>query len=52
MKTRKKIENIVNKTFIDDNRTEDIKQMYADKYQNFAESLSKFISKKKDEQSK
>jgi hypothetical protein len=50
MKTRKKIENIVNKTFIDDNRTEDIKQMYADKYRNFAESLSKFISEKKDEQ--
>ena len=50
MKTRKKIENIVNKTFIDDNRTEDIKQMYADKYKNFAESLSKFISEKKDEQ--
>lgn len=47
MKTRKKIENIVNKTFIDDNRTEDIKQMYADKYQNFALSLSNFISEKK-----
>lgn len=49
MKTRKKIENIVNKTFIDDNRDEDIKQMYADKYQNFAESLSKFISEKLEE---
>jgi hypothetical protein len=47
-KTRKKIEKIVNDTFINDNRTEDIKQMYADKYRNFAESLSKFISKKKD----
>jgi hypothetical protein len=52
MKTRKKIENIVNKTFIDDNRTEDIKQMYASKYRNFAESLSNFISEKKDEQTR
>ena len=49
MKTRKKIENIVNKTFIDDNRTEDIKQMYTDKYQNFALSLSNFINEKKNE---
>jgi len=49
IKTRRKIETIVNKTFIDDNRTEDIKQMYATKYRNFAESLSKFISEKKDE---
>jgi hypothetical protein len=48
-KTRRKIETIVNKTFIDDNRTEDIKQMYADKYRNFAESLSNFISEKKAE---
>ena len=31
MKTRKKIESIVNKTYIDDNRTEDIKQMYEEK---------------------
>jgi hypothetical protein len=30
-KTRTKIEKIVNKTFIDDNRTEDIKQMYEEK---------------------
>lgn len=45
-KTRTKIEKIVNKTFIDDNRTEEIKQMYADKYINFAESLSNFISKR------
>lgn len=52
MKTRKKIENIVNKTFIDDNRTEDIKQMYADKYKIFAESISKFIESKKDEQTR
>jgi hypothetical protein len=50
IKTRRKIETIVNKTFIDDNRTEDIKQMYAAKYRNFGESLSKFISEKKDEQ--
>jgi hypothetical protein len=50
MKTRKKIEKIVNKTFIDDDRTEDIKQMYKDKYRNFAESLSNFISEKKAEE--
>jgi hypothetical protein len=30
-KTHSKIEKIVNKTFIDDNRTEDIKQMYEEK---------------------
>lgn len=30
-KTRNKIEKIVNKTFIEDNRTEDIKQMYEEK---------------------
>ena len=30
-KTQNKIEKIVNKTFIDDNRTEDIKQMYEEK---------------------
>jgi hypothetical protein len=52
MKTRKKVENIVNKTFIDDNRTEDVKQMYADKYKIFAESISKFIESKKDEQTR
>lgn len=51
MKTRFKIEKIVNKTFIDDNRTEDIKQMYAVKYKMLGESLSKII-KNKDEQIK
>ena len=30
-KTQNKIEKIVNKTFIDDNRTEEIKQMYEEK---------------------
>jgi hypothetical protein len=30
-KTQNKIEKIVNKTFIDDNRTDDIKQMYEEK---------------------
>jgi hypothetical protein len=50
IKTRKKIEKIVNKTFIDDDRTEDINQMYKDKYKNFAESLSNFISEKKAEE--
>ena len=45
-KTRTKIEKIVNKTFIDDNRTEDIKQRYDAQYKLLGESLSKFISKK------
>ena len=48
-KTCKKIENIVNKTFIDDNRTEDIKQMYADRYKIIGESISNFISEKKEQ---
>ena len=48
-KTRNKIEKIVNKTFIDDNRTEDIKQMYAERYTQIGEIISKAISKK-DEQ--
>jgi hypothetical protein len=48
-KTRTKIEKIVNKTYIDDNRTEDIKQMYEAQRRLLSESLSKFISKK-DEQ--
>ena len=46
MKTRKKIEKIVNKTFIDDSRTEDIKQMYAAKYKLLGDALSKIIIKK------
>ena len=45
-KTRTKIEKIVNKTFIDDNRTEDIKQRYELQHKILGESLSKFISKK------
>ena len=48
-KTRTKIEKIVNKTFIDDNRTEDIKQMYAERHTQIGEIISKAISKK-DEQ--
>jgi hypothetical protein len=42
-KTRNKIEKIVNKTFIDDNRTEDIKQMYAERYTQIGEIISKSI---------
>jgi hypothetical protein len=45
-KTRTKIEKIVNKTFIDDNRTEDIKQMYAERHTQIGEIISKAISKK------
>jgi len=45
-KTRTKIEKIVNKTFIDDNRTEDIKQMYAERQAQLKEALSKMIIKK------
>ncbi len=40
-KTRTKIEKIVNKTFIDDNRTEDIKQMYEQKLQTFGKIFIK-----------
>ena len=46
MKTHKKIENIVNKTFIDDNRTDDIKQMYEQQFKLLGESISKIISNK------
>lgn len=49
MKTRKKIETIVNKIFIDDNRTEDIKQMYENKYKIITNSISKIVKTKKDE---
>jgi hypothetical protein len=48
-KTRTKIEKIVNKTFIDDNRTEDIKQMYAERLIQIGEIMSKFISEKDDQ---
>lgn len=48
-KTRTKIEKIVNKTFIDDNRTEDIKQMYDNQHKLIRESLSKFISEKNEQ---
>jgi len=46
MKTRKKIEKIVNDTFINDNRTEDIKQMYAERHAELKKALSKMIIKK------
>ena len=45
-KARTKIEKIVNKAFIDDNRTEDIKQMYAERHTQIGEIMSKAISKK------
>jgi hypothetical protein len=45
-KTRIKIEKIVNKTFIDDSRTEDIKQMYAQQYKLLGDALSKIVVKK------
>jgi hypothetical protein len=41
-----KIEKIVNKTFIDDNRTEDIKRRYEDQHKLIRESLSKAFPKK------
>jgi len=46
-KTRTKIEKIVNQTFIDDNRTEDIKQMYEQQHKLLGEALSKIVGKKK-----
>jgi hypothetical protein len=49
-KTRTKIEKIVNKTFIDYNRTEDIKQMYEQQSRLLGETLSKIVGKKKDEE--
>ena len=39
-------EKIVNDTFINDNRTEDIKQMYAERHAELKEALSKIIIKK------
>jgi hypothetical protein len=45
-KTHTKIEKIVNKTFFDDNRTEDIKQMYTERHTQIGEIISKAISKK------
>ena len=45
-KTRTKIEKIVNKAFIDDNRTEDIKRRYEYQHKLIGELLSKSISKK------
>lgn len=45
-KTRTKIERIVNKTFIDDNRTQDIKQRYDNQHKLISELLSKSINKK------
>ena len=50
-KTRTKIEKIVNKTYIDDNRTEDIRQMYEQQTKLLGEAISKMVSSKKgDEQ--
>jgi hypothetical protein len=46
-KTRTKIEKIVNKTFIDDNKTEDIKQMYEQQSKLLREALSKIVINKK-----
>jgi hypothetical protein len=48
-KTQNKIEKIVNKTFIDDNRTKDIKQMYEQQSKLLGEAISQMINKKKDE---
>ena len=48
-KTRTKIEKILNQTFIDDNRTEDIKQMYEQQHKVLGEALSKIVGKKKDD---
>lgn len=47
-KTRTKIEKIVNKTFTDDNRTEEIKQMYLDRHRTLGEALSQIVGKKKE----
>ena len=47
MKTRHKIQTIVNKTFIDDNKTEDIKQMYEQQSKLLREALSKIVINKK-----
>jgi hypothetical protein len=44
-KTQSKIEKIVNKTYIDDNRTEDIKQMYEEQTRLLREGMSKVIGK-------
>jgi hypothetical protein len=46
-KTRTKIEKIVNKTYIDDNRTEDIKQMYEQQFKLLGEAISKMMSNRK-----
>ena len=47
-KIRTKIEKIVNKTYIDDNRTEDIKQMYEQQSKLLGEAISKMMSSKKE----
>jgi hypothetical protein len=46
-KTRTKIEKIVNKIFIDDNRTEEIKQMYEEKRKTMFSGLEKMVGKTK-----
>jgi hypothetical protein len=51
-KTQNKIEKIVNKTFIDDNRTEDIKQMYEEKRKTMFSGLEKMVGKTKEIDSK
>jgi len=46
-KTQNKIEKIVNKTFIDDNRTKDIKQMYEQQSKLLGEAISQMMSNRK-----
>ncbi len=48
-KLHNKIENLVCKTFLDDNRQEDMRQMYSERHTQIGEIISKAISKK-DEQ--
>jgi hypothetical protein len=47
-KTRTKIEKIVNQTFVDDNRTEDIKQMYEQQSKLLGEAISKMMNNRKE----
>ncbi|HMS90692.1 MAG TPA: hypothetical protein PKC87_00515 [Candidatus Absconditabacterales bacterium] len=47
-KTRSKIEKIVNHTFIGDNRTQDIMQMYEQQSRLLGEAIAKVVGKKKE----
>jgi hypothetical protein len=47
-KTRQKIEKIVNNTFIDDNRTDDIKKMYDERHAYFYKGLAGALKAIKD----